>query len=195
MIADRIRTHPRAVRHASSAALVLLGVVALYNWILAPQVGCLHAMQELGAMMERVAAEKERLDGTLETKVRQWQSLQRERTELEEGVFTTDGARAFLQGLLPLVEEVGCTIVLADLVGDNKTTRIEEPNVPIVVEVSHPSLVVSGQPDQVCALLQRLQENRPRVWIDFCQCDFPEGGTGPAECNLVLALYAVENHL
>ena len=193
MIADRIRAHPQAVRDVSSVALVIVGVIALYNWVLAPHVGYLRAMQKLGAVVGSVAEEKDRIGETLEAKIGQWRRLQQELAELEEGVFTAQEAKAFVRGLLPLVEETGCTVVVADFAGNDKTMRIEEPNGPLVVEISHPSLVVWGQPDQVLALLQRLRDNRPKVWIDSCQCDFSDRGAGRVECNLVLTLYAAEN--
>ncbi len=189
MIADRLRTHPHVVRHTSSAALVLIGAIALSNWVLAPHVSYLHAMQKLGAALDHVAAEKGRLDGVLATKVRQWQSLRREWTEYEEGVFSVDSAQTFLGGLLPLVEETGCTVVLAECAGQGKVSPTADPNMSPVLEVYHPGLVAAGQPDQVAALLQRLQDHRPRVWIDSCRCDFSNGGSGLVECNLVLALY------
>ncbi len=191
MIADRIRTHPQAVRHASSAAVIIMGAIALYNWVLAPHVGYLHAMQKLEAAVSSIDEEKDRVGGTLEAKTSQWRSLRQELAELEEGVFTIQEAQAFLRGLLPLVEETGCTVVVADLAGHDRTAPIEEPNVPLVVDVFHPSLVVSGGADQILVLLQRLRGHRPRVWIDSCQCDFSDAE--PLGCSLVLALYATEH--
>ncbi len=193
MIADRIRTHPRVVRHASSAAVIVIGAIALYNWVLASHVGYLHAMQKLEAAVGSIAEEKDRVGGTLKAKIGQWRSLRQELAELEDGVFTTQEAQAFLRGLLLLVEETGCTVVVADLAGHDKTTPIEEPNAPLVVDVFRPSLAVSGGADQILTLLQRLRDHRPRVWIDSCQCDFSDAEEGPLECSLGLALYATEN--
>lgn len=193
MIADRIRMYPKAARNASSAALVIIGVLAMYSWVLSPHVGYLHAMQRFGSVVDRVAEEKDRICSTLDVKVSQWKTVQQELAELDQGVFTAEGAKAFVRGLLPLVEETGGVVVLADFTGNGKTNRIEEPNAPMVIDVSHLSLIALGQPDQVSALLQRLGDNRPRIWIDSCQCDFSDGDSGQVECNLVLTLYAVEN--
>ena len=57
-MADRIRRYPKATRNASSAALLAIGVLALYNWVLAPHVGYLHAVQRLGPVVDRVTEEK-----------------------------------------------------------------------------------------------------------------------------------------
>lgn len=189
MKTDRRRTYPKMTRTASSAALVLIGVLALYRWVLAPHVHYLHAMQSLQTTVASVAEEKDRICEMLEAKRRDRQDLQQELDALEAGVFTPGGGRTWLRGLLPAVEETGCTVVLADFAGDGRKRRIEDPNAPLAVEISHLSLVVSGRPDQVVALLQRLGNHRPRVWIDACQCDFSPGEAGPVECSLTLTLY------
>ncbi len=191
MIADRIRRYPKAARNASSAALLALGVLALYNWVLAPHVGYLHAVQRLGPVVGRVTEERERICSTLEGKVGQWRTLQRDKAELDEGVFTVEQAKAFVRGLLPLVEETGCAVMRADFNPDTRTQRLDEPNLPVVMEVSRMNLDVLGQPDQVSALLQRLRDSRPRAWIDSCQCNFSGGEAGQVECNLALALYTI----
>ena len=191
MIADRLRRYPKTARNALSAALVAIGVLALYNWVLAPHVGYLHAVQRLRPVMDRVTEERERICRTLEGKVGQWRTLQRDMAELEEGAFREDRARTFVRGLLPLVEETGCVVVRGEFGSEAKVERFEEPNMPVVAEVSHMNLDVLGQPDQISTLLQRLRDSRPHVWIDSCRCDFSGGEAGQIACNLVLTLYTM----
>jgi len=191
VIADRIRRYPKIARSASSVALLAVGVLALYNWVLAPQVGYLHAVQRLGPVVNRVTEERERICGTLDEKVGQWRTLQQDRARLDEGVFTADQAKTFVRGLLPLVEETGCVVVRADFSPDTKRQQLAEPNLPVVLEAAQMNLDVLGQPDQVSALFQRLRDNRPRAWIDSCQCDFSGGEAGQVECNLALTLYTI----
>ncbi len=191
MIAAHIRRHPKAARNASSAALLAIGVLALYNWVLAPHVGYLRAVQRLGPVVGRVTHERERICSTLDGKVRQWQNLQQAKAELDEGVFTVEQAKAFGRGLLPLVEEMGCTVLRADFYPDARTQRLDEPNLPVVIEVSRMNLDVLGHLDQVSALLQQLRDSRPRAWIDSCQCDFGGPDAGQVACNLAFTLYII----
>ena len=192
MRVDPIRRYPKAARNASSAALLAIGVLALYHWVLAPHVGYLYAVQRLGPVVGRVTQERERICNTLDAKVGRWRTLQQNKAELDEGVFTVEQARAFARGLLPLVEETGCTVLRADFNPDGKTQRLDEPNLPAVIEISRMNLDVLGQLDQVSVLLQQLRDRRPRAWIDSCQCDFSGPDAGQVECNLALALYIVE---
>lgn len=193
MMADRLRRYPKATRSASSAALIAIGALALYNWVLAPHLGYLHAMQKYGVVVDGVTQEKNRIADTLEAKVSQRRTLQRELAELEDGVFTADQAKAFARNLLPLVEETGSAVVRADFAGAGKTTRMEDPNQTVAIEISHLSLDALGQPEQVSALLERLRDHRPRISIDSCRFDFPDGGSGPVECHLAITIYAVGN--
>jgi hypothetical protein len=191
VIADHLRRYPKAARNASSAALLTIGVLALYNWMLAPHVGYLHAVQRLGPVVGRVTQERERIRSSLDGKVSQWRTLQQDKAKLDEGVFTEEQAKAFVRGLLPIVEETGCAVLRAEFNPDAKTQRLDEPNLPVVIEVSRMNLDVLGQLDQVSALLRQLRDSRPRAWIDSCQCDFSGGATGQVECNLALALYVI----
>jgi hypothetical protein len=193
MMADRLHLSPNVVRNGSSAALILIGVLALYNWVLSPHLGCLHAKQKLGAVVGQVAEEKDRICSTLEEKINQWHALQQEATELDEGVLTAEQAKTFARGLLPLVEEAGCVVILADFVPKGKLERTEDPNGPVVIEASHVNLAAVGQPEQVSTLLQRLGDHRPRIWVDSCQLDFPDGNAKRMECSLTLTLYTTGN--
>jgi len=193
MRADRLRRYPKVTRNVSSAALIVIGVLALYNGVLAPHLGYLHAMQKYETVVDGVTQEKCRIADTLEAKIGQWHTLQRELAELEDGVFTVDQAKTFVRSLLSLVEETGCAVVRADFAGEGKTTRMEDPNQTVVIEISHLSLDALGQPDQVSAVLERLRDHRPRISIDACRFDFPDGGSGLVECHLAVALHAVGN--
>ena len=193
MIADRIRMHPRATRNASSAALIIIGVLAMYGWVLSPHVSYLHAMQRLGSVVDRVTEEKDRIGGGLDAKVRQWRTLQQHATEIDEGLFTADEAKAFDRGLLPLVEETGCAVVMADFAGSDKAEQRDEPNTPVAIAASHLNLEASGRPDQIVALLERLESHRPKVWIDSCRFEFSKGYSGRMDCVLVLTTYVVSN--
>jgi hypothetical protein len=179
-------------RHASSAALLLIGALALYNWVLSPHVGYLHAMQRLEPVVERVAEEKSRICGTVDGKLRDLRTLQRERAAVDNALFTPDQAQAFARGLLPLVAVTGCDVVRADFTDRGRTVPSPDPNAPVSIVVSPLSLEVSGQPAQITAVLERMRDHRPKVWIDSCRIDFPEARAGPLACHLVLTLYVVE---
>ena len=108
-------------------------------------------------------------------------------------MLTAEQAKTFVRGLLPLVEETGCRVVLADFAAKGKPERTEDPNGPMVIEASHLNLAAVGQPEQVSALLQRLGDYRPRIWVDSCQLDFADGNSRRMECNLTLTLYTMGN--
>jgi len=177
----------------SSSVLVIIGVLALYTWVLSPHIGYLHAMQQLESAVDRVTEERERICSDRDTKIQRWRTLQRQMAEADEELFSADQAQTFVRGLLPWVEETGCAVVLADFPGDRKAAPAEDPNVPVSIAVSHLNLDAGGQPDQVRALLQRLEQRRPRVWIDSCRFEFSDGYSGRMSCSLVLTIYVVAN--
>ncbi|MCU0914554.1 MAG: hypothetical protein MUC88_08335 [Planctomycetes bacterium] len=205
MIADRLRRCPRVARDTSSVALLLIGLLALCNWVLVPHVGYLRALQRLESAVARGSEERDRIGGSLEDQVAQWRSLQRETAGLAERLFQAREAQTFVRDLLPFVEETGCVVVLADYAGGGPAEPVPEgfpdavscvggpePNAPVALVVSHLDLTAAGTLDQITALLERIENHHPRVWVDACRFDFPHGYSGRMECHLVLTMYVAQ---
>ena len=178
-------------RYALTAAPFVIGVAALYNWVVSPHVGYLHAMQRLEPVMDRMADELGAVSGCLDEKLATMRALRGELAMLQEGLFTREESKAFFHDLQVFVEETGCVMTKVDFTRDKITKGTEDPNVPVVVEACRADLTVAGQYEQVVALLRTLRERPRKVWIDSCRLDLVEPRSGRLECQLGLTLYAL----
>ncbi len=178
-------------RYALAAAPFVIGAVALYNWVISPHVGYLHAMQRLEPVMGRVAGELDAISEGLADKLSTLRTLQTSLAKTREGLFTADESTMFLRDLQTLVETTGCVMIAADFTRDEEAPAIEDPNVPVIVEASHADLTVAGFYEQIVSLLRTLRERRQKVWVDSCDLNLVDPRNGRLECQFGLTVYAV----
>lgn len=178
-------------RNALSIALVAICAAAMYNWILSPQVGYLRAVQRYQPVVDEMAKQTGKLGRTLDKKRQRLRSLQSEWTEMRDSLFTPAQAKGFLGSLQSFVEQSGCRVVTADFSGEARAEpsgKIKEAGGATAFLAA---VTVVGAYDQIVALLERLQTNRPKVWVDSCGLKLSDVRTGRLECRLALTLYAL----
>jgi hypothetical protein len=200
----------RSGRSALWGALLLIGVAALYNWMVAPHVAYLRAVQRLAPAVERVALENERIGRTLGPSLQHLQDLRRERTAVRAGLFPDAEFTTFLRDLPALVEQTGCVIVVADFTGGNDAAATGEGRA-VSLRTRQAGLTVRGTLAQITGLLERLQGNRRKVWVDSFRMERvesprrggvdrprrpdaePRAGSGAEQfkCQLVMTMYVI----
>ncbi len=190
MSADRNSRVGRPMRRAWPAALLIIGAIALCNWVAGPYLGYLRAVQQLKPVVGQMAEEKNRIHGNLGPKLRQMRTMERELADIRAGLFRSGEAGEFVRNLPALVEQTGCTIVLAGFAGGaaGPARPADEPD---TLEVSHANLTVLGQYEQLIALLERLQDHRRKVWVDSCRVERLDAGSGLCRCRMAVTIYAL----
>jgi len=178
-------------RCALTAAPFLIGVLAVYNWVISPHIGYLHAMRRLEPVVDRMAEELDAVSGGFDEKCSTMRKLRGELAEVREGLFTREESKAFIRDLQTLVGKAGCTMVAADFTCGKKAKETEDPNVPVVVEALYANFTMMGQYEQIVAFLQMLREGQQKVWVDSCRIDLRDPRSGRLECRLGLAIYIV----
>ena len=191
MTTDRNQMPSASRRYTLAAAPFLIGAVALYNWVISPHVGYLHAMQGLQPVMDRMVEELDVVSEGLSEKRRTMRRMHDELARVREGLFTREESKAFVHDLQALVTKAGCVLVAADFALGKEPTEIEDPNVPVAIEALHADLTMAGQYEQITSLLQTLREWRRKVWVDSCQIDLVDPRNGRLECRLGLTIYIV----
>jgi hypothetical protein len=187
---DRTSAVGRSMRSALSTALLIIGAIAVCNWVAWPYVGYLHAVQQLEPVVGQMAEEKDRIHGNLDTKLLQARAMERELADIRAGLFRGAEVAEFFRNLPMLVEQTGCLIVLADFT-DGDAGPARRGDKPDALEASHANLTVLGQYEQLIALLERLQNDRRKVWVDSCRVERYDAGRGLCRCQLAVTIYAL----
>lgn len=187
---DSTNRFSRPRRYAWMIAPFVIGAAAIYNWVISPHVGYLHAMQRLEPVMDRMADEVGRVSGALDEKRSGLRAMQRELAESRRQLFTQDESRRFIHDLQDLVENAGCAVIAVDFTGDDDTAVATDPNVSVAVRSFCLGVTAIGQQEQIVALLRSLRERRPRVWVHSCRLEPHDSHGGRLKACLSLALDA-----
>ena len=178
------------MRGALWTALLIIGAIALWNWVAGPYVGYLRAVQQLEPVVGHMAEERGRIHGNLDPKLRQVQTMKQELAAIRAGLFRGDEVAECLRNRPALVEQTGCVIVLADLT-DGAAGPVRRADKTDALEVSRAGLTVLGQYEQLITLLERLQSGRRKVWVDSCRVERHDADRGLYRCRLTITIYAL----
>jgi hypothetical protein len=198
-----------------SGALFVIGVFAMYRWVVSPHVAYLHAVQRLEPAVERIAAEDDRIRRSLGTGLYRLQGVRQERAVLQERLFTNAEFTTFIRNLPALVEQTGGTVLVADFTGGSNGGSAPGAGPDAAFAIRHAGLTVRATLDQIAVLLDRLQKNRPKVWVDALRVGqlpvrpaaprdglmgpaagpeaerFSGSGAEPFQCQLALTMYTL----
>lgn len=192
MSVDRIIALGRSRRQVLSAAPVIIGAIVLYNWTISPQLSYLRAVQRLEPVVDGMAEQNDRICGGLADKRQRLQMMQQQLHDLGDQLFTYDESRTLVRDLQSLIEQTGCTVILAELTRGNDR-QAEDPSGPGGVEALRVRLTLRGQYDEITAVLGQIGAHNPRMWVKTCQIDLLDRRGGQLECRLALTVYARRN--
>lgn len=176
-------------RYAVAATPFVIAAVALYNWVISPHVGYLHAMQRLEPVMGRMAETVDTVAGSLDEKLAKMRALRGELRQVEEGLFRPEESKSFFHDLQTLVETTGCVMTEAAFTQGRDDKRSEDPNAVAIVEAAHADMTVAGSYEEIVSLLQALQQVRRKTWVDSCHMTLADPRSGRLECRLSLTIY------
>jgi hypothetical protein len=168
----------------------VIGAAAMYNWVISPHVGYLHAMQRLDPVMGRMADEVGRVSGALDEKLSGLRAMERELAKSRNQLFTQDESRRFIHDLQDLVESAGCAVIAVEVTGHGDPAAATDPNLSVAVRSFRFGVTATGQQEQIVALLRSLRQRCPRVWVHSCRLESHDSQGERLEANLSLAIDA-----
>lgn len=188
---NRDNTSSPSRKYAMTAAPLIIGMAAAYNWLIAPHVGYLHAMQRLEPVMDEMAHEGDLIGKVRDKKIAKLDALRTTLAAIHEELFTYEEAKAFIQSLQTVVERSGCTMAKADFVHEKRAGSATDPNLPVRVEPFGVDVTVIGEYGRIITLLELLWDQRQRIRVDSCLMDLLDPRTGRLECRFRLTIYAL----
>jgi hypothetical protein len=191
MLINNLAKLSRSSRNAGSASLIIIGALAMYNWIVAPHTAYLAAAQQHEVVVATVARKNEHITKMVEIKRKKLEELREQSAHLLSTIFTADKATEFFSDLQAISEQSGCTVHSLNFVGntpDYKSGHLEDS--AGVVDKSAILSVIGGYSD-IIKLFERLQMRSEKVWIDSVRMQTVDRRSANPQCDITLRIHTI----
>ena len=174
-----------------AASFVIVGV-ALYNWIVAPHVTYLRAVQKYEPVVERVAQEKASLKDLLVTRKRVLEDLESQFGQIRPFLYTYEQARQLLGDLEAMAAEQRCTMTTVDLSSNRPTRIVGDEQESFLVEEVETSVTITGDYDGIMAFVGRLQSQQHKIWVRALSMELAGQDAERLRCRIDISIYVIK---
>ena len=189
MLIDSLAKLNSTSRNATSAALVIIVTIAVYNWIVAPHVTNLYAVQRYESVVDDVVKKNKILSSAVRTKKKKLEQLHEQFVQLQSSLFMVDEAKEFCSDLQAISVQAGCTVYSLNLVTSEQNS---EDASGIVTESA--VLAVIGGYDDIVALVKRLKARPQEVWIDSIRVtSLDEASDELVKCDMTITICTIQD--
>jgi len=175
-------------RNAISAALVIIVTIAVYNWIVAPHVANLYAVQRYESVVDDVMKKNKILSSAVRTKKKKLEQLHEQFAQLQSSLFMVDEAKEFFSDLQAISVQAGCTVYSLNLV----TSEQNSEDASRIVTKST-ILSVIGAYGDIVRLMERLQAREQKVWIDSVRMTSLDDASGQLKCDITITICTIQD--
>lgn len=170
------------------AALCIIGILAVHNWLVSPHVASLRAAQRYERATSMAVKESETIGRELQAKRQGLERLLAEQTVLAEGIFYPAEVEQFFNALEPLCAETQCTVnSFSHADKDNPIRRgVGDVNMPVLQKTA--TLTLQASYGNIVRLVERLQAYPRKVWIDKLKILSGTTASGTI-CHLEISIY------
>jgi len=180
-------------RSAITTALILIAAAAMYNWMVAPHVNCLFAVQRYEPVVDNIAHEKEIITKALERNKAKLQELTDQLTSARNSLFTPAEAKTFFGSLEAIAKDTDCTLQsLSFTTRDRGVTFVRSQDALHIVAKSA-TLSFTGSYDNIIALLNKLQNRLQKIWIDSIRLRIFDIQSAKLKCDTTITIYVVQD--
>jgi len=181
----------RSTRYAVSASLIVIALLAMYSWLVAPHAAYLSVVQGYESAMSNLINKNNLINSKVKVKRKKLQELQEKSAQLQSTLFTSDKAREFFSDLQAISEQTGCMVQSLNMIKNNPNEKQSENTSGIVTKSAVLSVV--GLYKDIPRLIQRLQARTQKVWIDSIKVLTVEYNSDRPRCDITITICEIQD--
>jgi hypothetical protein len=191
MVIEHLVKANRSTRHAVSASLIVIALLAMYNMLVAPHVAYLSVVQGYESVTAGLVNKNKIINSKVKVRRKKLQELQEKSAQLQSTLFTSDKAREFFSDLQAISEQTGCMVQSLNMIKINPKEKQSENNSGIVTRSA--ALSVVGLYKDIPRLIQRLQARTQKVWIDSIKVLTVEYNSDQPRCDITITICEIQD--
>ncbi|MFZ0034621.1 MAG: hypothetical protein WAK60_06505 [Sedimentisphaerales bacterium] len=174
-------------------ALVLIGIFAIYNWIVVPHENNLMAAQRYRSVTDVLAKKNEIISGEMIVKKKNLEKLQNELDQLHTGLFDPVGVKKFFSDIDFMAESTNCTIRSLNISQAESALKADQSKARSDITANRAALSVVGNYGNIVALIGKLQDRPQQVRIDSLSIKLIGGNSNQLGCDMTIMVYEIQN--
>ncbi len=170
--------------------MLLIGIIAMYNWFISPNTKYLAAAQKYSKMMDSTEKQSKIILSELELRRKKLDNLTQEFEQKKQVFFDIDQAKTFLSGLQSESEKSGCPVTNLQFrplqniaVKDNNSIDIGQYRIVMTFLGSYGNIV---------QFLNTLQNRPVKVWVDEINIGTKPSTNGYLSCDITLSIFTLK---
>ena len=155
MLLKDLKKTTQSRRTAFLGALVLIGLIAIYNWIVTPHRNFLMAAQRYESALDNLAQRNQTLDNNLTVKKKELEKLHDQLNFKLDMFFDSAAAGAFFSGIKAVTEKAGCILCSLTFSSTDSTSGTNLQGVNSYITAHEAQLSVLGGYGDIESLMNK----------------------------------------
>lgn len=201
MLIDSFAKLNSTSRNAISAAFVILVAIAMYDWIVAPHVAHLHAVQQYESVVAGLAKKNKILSSAVRIKKKNLEQLHEKFAQVQSTLFMANQAKEFFSDLQAISAQAGCTVHSLNLVTAGESSEGEPSNGACGIVTKSALLSVIGGYGNIVRLVEMLKAREQKVWMDSIRMANLDSfgsaqdrdGSGRLKCDMTITICTIQD--
>lgn len=183
----------RSSQNSICAALIIIAGVGMYKWIFSPHTTYLLAAQQNDYAMRKIVDKNITITREIEGKTKELDELSRQLADARIKLFTPEQAKEFFKNLRTIFHETGCKVHSMNLVVDESRDKKKQPEINSGAVANSANLSVSGQYNSMIKLIEGLQNNTSKVFLDSFLMELLDFESGRLKCDMTVTIYIIQD--
>ncbi|MFA6177126.1 MAG: hypothetical protein WC765_11170 [Phycisphaerae bacterium] len=190
MMKHLIRLQDFSRKNVTAVALVLIAVIAIYNWFVTPHSNYLMAAEKYTDAAKAMEKTGRIIESELKLKQKKLDEFAGQFDSAKQAYFDVETAKTFLAGIQSQAEKNKCLVDTLKFSPARQVITADTNDIDI--KEYQVNLGVVGQYADIVMLLDALQNRKQKVWLDNIKLKLKDPSTGYLECQAVMSLYTLK---
>ncbi len=183
----------RSSKNVVFAALVVIGAIILYNWIVTPHVNYLRAAQRYESITDLLARKILVIKNNVTIKKKELEELQENFEHIHIKLFDPVKAKEFFSDIQAMAEETNCVIYSLNFSPADSALDAGQLEVSSHITANRATLSAVGNYKDIVVLINKLQDRPKQVWIDSISIEPISGNSEQLKCDITVTIYMLHS--
>ena len=191
MLPEHWTKSTRSAPAAFLGALVLIGIIAAYNWIIAPHRNYLLAADKFESTVTNLARKNKIIGNQVTMKKKELEELHDKYKQSCARLFDPVEAGEFFSNIQASAERANCILSSLTFSPVRPAPKTARPRTDEYITAQSATLSLSGGYGNILALMDLLQDGPKQVCIDSVGINSDEQDSVQLECGMTVTIYVI----